>query len=158
MRNSPPGGYTLNFVRLEPSRLPEALALMARFYREEALEYREKRARSALEQLLAQPDYGGFWFIEAGGHAAGYFVLTVCYSLEFGGRYALLDEFFVEAESRGAGIGARALARIGEEAARMGLAALRLEVDRFHPRLRAFYARAGFEPHQRDLMTKWLRR
>ena len=132
--------------------------MMRRFYAGESLDYREARARGALEELAAGPDLGGFWFIEADGRAAGYFVLTVCYSLEFGGRYALLDEFFLEADRRGAGIGARALVRIQEEAARMGVAALRLEVDRLNPRIRGFYVRFGFEAHARDLMTKWLRR
>ena len=146
----------MDYIPLTSARIPEALGLMQRFYREEALEYRNERARAALEQLAAGPECGGWWFLEAGGRAAGYFVLTTCYSLEFGGRYVLLDEFFVDPDARGAGLGAQALVRIVEEARRMGAAAVRLEVDRANPRVRAFYARAGFAAHDRDLMTKWL--
>ncbi len=146
----------LDYTRLTPATLDQALAMMRSFYTEEVLEYREQRARAALEQLLAQPEFGGLWFIQADSQPVGYFVLTVCCSLEFGGRFALLDEFFVESANRGGGIGARVLQAVEEEAARMGVAAVRLEVDRLNPRVRAFYARSGFVPHERDLMTKWL--
>ncbi len=135
----------------------EALAMMRRFYAEEGLEFREERARRAVEHLAAHPEAGGFWFIEDGGRAVGYFALTLCHSLEFGGRFALLDEFFVEPEHRGAGVGALALARIEEEAASLGVEAVRLEADRGNPRVRAFYRRNGFTAHERDIMTKWLR-
>lgn len=138
------------------ARTGEGLAAMRRFYEEESLEFREERARQALEQLLEHPDCGGLWFIERGAAAVGYFVLTACWSLEFGGKYALLDEFFVERSRRGAGIGAAALRRILEEAERMDVSAIRLEVDRLNPRVRAFYQRSGFAAHDRDLMTRWL--
>jgi GNAT superfamily N-acetyltransferase len=147
----------LDYTRLDAQRITAALAMMRRFYSEEQLDFREERAHTALEYLAAHPEAGGFWFIQDGGRAVGYFVLTLCHSLEFGGRFALLDEFFVEAAQRGAGTGARALARIEEEAARMGVDAVRLEVDRANVRARAFYARSGFAAHERDLMTKWLR-
>lgn len=147
---------TLDFVHLTAERAREALALMQRFYAEESLEYREDRARGALAQLLEHPEYGGLWFIELNGATAGYFVLTACWSLEFGGKYALLDEFFVEQNRRGEGIGAAALQRITQEAGHMHVSAIRLEVDRQNPRVQAFYARSGFVSHDRDLMTKWL--
>jgi GNAT superfamily N-acetyltransferase len=151
------GEVALDYSRLTAGRILEALELMRRFYTEESLEFRVARAQSALEQLTADPSRGCLWFIESAGRAVGYFVITSCYSLEFGGRFALLDEFYVTPEARGAGVGAQALTRIQEEAARMGVAALRLEVDRHNPRVRAFYARSGFAAHDRDLMTKWLR-
>jgi len=147
----------LDYSRLAPDRIAEVLSLMRRFYTEESLEFREERARGALEELVARPELGGLWLIEVDGVAAGYFVLGMCFSLEFGGRFALLDEFYVEPGRRGAGLGARALERAQEEAARMGVATVRLEVDRDNSRLCAFYARSGFAAHERDLMTKWLR-
>jgi GNAT superfamily N-acetyltransferase len=146
----------LDYSRLTLDRCPQALAMMQRFYAEESLEYREERARPALEGIIARPELGGWWFILADGEAVGYFVLTACYSLEFGGRFALLDEFYVVPDRRGAGIGALVLDRVQEEAARMGVSAIRLEVDRLNPRVRGFYARSGFAAHDRDLMTKWL--
>jgi GNAT superfamily N-acetyltransferase len=149
---------TLDFVRLTAPRTPEALAVMQRFYEEESLEFREHRATHALQQLLAHPECGGLWFIELDGTIGGYFVLTACWSLEFGGKYALLDEFFVEPNRRGKGIGAAAMQRIVEESQHMGVQAIRLEVDRRNPRVQAFYQRSGFATEDRNLLTKWLLR
>jgi GNAT superfamily N-acetyltransferase len=146
----------LDYQRLTRDRIEEALAMMRRFYTEERLEFHEDRARPGLEELISGADRGGWWFILADGKVAGYFVLTISFSLEFGGRFALLDEFFVFAEFRGGGIGARALERVWEEATRMGVSAIRLEVDRINSRLQAFYTKSGFVVHDRDLMSKWL--
>jgi GNAT superfamily N-acetyltransferase len=147
---------TPTFLPLASDTVQTALALMRTFYTEEALDYREPRARGALLQLLAGPSHGGLWFIETGGVFIGYFVLTLGFSLEFAGRFALLDEFYVERAHRGHGIGTQALDFIQLTAESLGVAAIRLEVDRANPRARAFYQRAGFEPHDRDLMTKSL--
>jgi ribosomal protein S18 acetylase RimI-like enzyme len=129
---------------------------MSVFYAEEALDFRETRARTALEHLLSNPAHGIFRFIELDDEPVGYFVLTLGFSLEFGGRFALLDEFYVDREHRGRGIGALALSHIQSSAVELGVAALRLEVDRANQRVLDFYRRAGFTPHDRDLMTRWL--
>ena len=147
---------TASFAPLALDTVDTALTLMASFYAEEALDYQETRARRALESLLAAPTYGGLWFIQANGQLIGYFVLTLGFSLEFAGRFALLDEFYVAPAHRGRGAGAQALDYIQAAAASLGCDAIRLEVDRANPRVRAFYQRSGFQPHERDLMTKWL--
>jgi GNAT superfamily N-acetyltransferase len=138
---------------LTADRIPDALHMMERFYAEIGLEFVSARARHALEGLA---QFGGWWFLESEGVAIGYFVLTIGYSLEFGGRYALLDEFFVEPAWRGKGIGTAALDRILEEAAAMGVAAVHLEADRHDGRVQAFYQRAGFAPRGREMMTRWV--
>ncbi len=144
------------FLPLTSATLDRALAQMADFYAEESLDFRESRARGALEQLIANPALGLFQFIQVDGEAVGYFVLTLGFSLEFAGRFALLDEFYVDPAHRGCGLGVQALAYIQRAAASLGVAAIRLEVDRGNPRVRAFYQRAGFVAHDRDLMTQWL--
>jgi GNAT superfamily N-acetyltransferase len=147
---------TPTFLPLAADTIETALAFMRAFYTEEALDYREPRARRGLQQLLADPSHGGLWFIQSGGRSIGYFALTLGFSFEFAGRFALLDEFYVESAHRGHGLGVQALDFIQLTADSLGVAAVRLEVDRANPRLCAFYRRAGFEPHDRDLMTKWL--
>jgi GNAT superfamily N-acetyltransferase len=135
---------------LTPDRVDEALGMMERFYGEMHLDFARDRARCALEGLGG---FGGWWFLEADGRAVGYFVLTIGYSLEFGGRFALLDEFFIEREWRGRGLGAAAMERIVEEARAMGAGALHLEAD---GHVVEFYARSGFTARGRDMMTRWL--
>jgi len=135
---------------LTVDRMEEALGMMERFYAEVGIEFQRDRARRALESL---PGFGGWWFLEKDGHRAGYFVLTLGYSLEFGGRYALLDEFFVEKVWRGQGLGASAMPRILEEARAMGAGAIHLEAD---GHVCEFYRRSGFVARHREMMSRWM--
>ncbi|SDH19806.1 GNAT family N-acetyltransferase [Agrococcus jejuensis] len=59
------------------------------------------------------------------------------------GTVALLDELYVEPDARGAGIGARVLALVAEEAARRGATGLEVEVDEPDVDAQRFYDREG---------------
>jgi GNAT superfamily N-acetyltransferase len=143
------------FLPLTVAGVDRALEMMAQLYIGN-MRFDTDWARSAIEWLIENDSCGAAWFIEAAGQTAGYLVLTIGYSLEFHGRYGLLDEIFVEEPFRSQGIGTQALA-FAEHVCRLrGLPALRLEVGRTNPRAEALYRRAGFNPHDRDLMTKWL--
>lgn len=136
------------------------LDLIRGLYGAEHIPFDEERATRALGGLLAEPSLGWVWIAERGDagdrQAAGYAVVTYGYSLEFGGRFALLDELFIAEQHRGAGLGRDLLARIAEECRQRGLHAVRLEVERENERACGLYRRAGFEVHDRDLMTLWL--
>ena len=145
----------VTFLPVTAAGVERALAMMAQLYSGN-MRYDSVHARSAIEWLIENDSCGAAWFIEAAGQQAGYLVLTVGYSLEFHGRYGLLDELFVEEAYRGQGIGTHALA-FAEQVCRLrALKALRLEVGRANPRAQTLYTRVGFHPHDRDLMTKWL--
>ena len=136
------------------------LALLLDFiqglYATEHIPLDEDRAARALGGLLEEPSLGWVWIVERRGEPVGYAVVTLGYSLEFGGRFALLDELFIAEEHRGAGLGRHLLARIGGECRARGLRAVRLELERANARACDLYRRAGFEAHDRDLMTLWL--
>jgi GNAT superfamily N-acetyltransferase len=114
------------------------------------------RARHATERLLAEPEFGGVWLIEVDGALAGYIVVLLGYSLEFGGQFGLLDELFISESYRGTGIGGAALAFADEQSRARGWKALRLEVDQRNLRAQNLYRRSGFQMHDRFLMTKWI--
>lgn len=143
------------FLPLTAAGVDRALEMMARLYAG-AIPYDEAHARQAIQWLIDNDACGAAWFIQSGGQAAGYLVLTIGYSLEFHGRYGLLDELYVEEAFRGQGVGAQALAFAVEVCRLRGLQALRLEVGRDNPRAQALYARSGFHAHDRDLMTRWV--
>src|SRR5579883_3166651 len=82
----------------------------------------------AMRELAAHPEFGGAWLILADGAAAGFLVLTACYSLEFHGAFGLLDEFYIAGPWRGKGLGTAALTFIDEECRSRGWKAVRLEV------------------------------
>ena len=132
------------------------LALRRAFCLHENMAFDEGTARVALENLLADGSLGRVWLLHLGAAAAGYVVLTLGYSLEFGGRDAFVDELYVEEPHRGKGLGSLAL-RLAEDTCRaLGVRALHLEVDRDNGRARAVYEKAGFEDRNNYLLTKRL--
>ena len=125
-------------------------------YATEHIPLDEDRAVRALGGLLEEPSLGWVWIVERRGEPVGYAVVTLGYSLEFGGRFALLDELFIAESHRGAGVGRQVLDRIAEACRERGLQAVRLEVERTNVGACGLYRRAGFVAHDRDLMTLWL--
>ena len=133
------------------------LELMRAFYAEEHLVFEEVGARKAVVDLVEKPEAGRVFFLEAGeGGVAGYVVLTFGWSLEFHGRFVLLDEIYLKRELRGRGLGQRVLADVEAWAKAEGAATVRLEVNDANTGARRFYERAGFKDGVRDVRTKWL--
>ena len=83
---------------------------------------------------------------------AGYIALTYGYSLEFGGRDAFIDEFYIRPDFRGEGLGQTILGLIQQEAERLGIRALHLEVARTNLRAQRLYARANFQPRNKYVL------
>jgi ribosomal protein S18 acetylase RimI-like enzyme len=144
------------FVPLSHASIPDALKYREQLYLHEDLSYEPGDAARLLAELIDNPELGVLWLIEANGRVAGYLLLTLCYSLEFQGRFGLLDEFFIDEQWRGQGIGAAALDFVQKECAARSLKALRLEVTHTNVRALELYRRHGFTVESRHLMTKWL--
>jgi diamine N-acetyltransferase len=56
--------------------------------------------RITLAKILKNDSLGRVWLIQHGGEAIGYIVLTFGYSLEYQGRDAFIDEFYIQASHR----------------------------------------------------------
>jgi GNAT superfamily N-acetyltransferase len=150
------GFVSTEFRPAEIADLDRIVPMMSRLYGQDGLPFDAARVRGTAEWLLAHPDSGGIWTIEADGAAAGYIVMTVCASLEFHGRFALLDELYLEEPWRGRGLGARAIEFAAQWAQARGMAAVRLETAHDNLRAQRLYRKRGFVLHDRHLMTKWL--
>jgi len=94
--------------------------------------------------LLRNRNLGEIWLVRNLNSNSGYIAVCYSYSIEFGGRDAFVDEFYIAAAERGKGIGARALKEIAALLRARGIVAVHLEVDGTNERARAAYARAGF--------------
>ena len=146
----------INFRQAEAGDLAALVSMMREFNEHERINFDEAEVRAALTRLLDDESLGRVWLIESAGAAAGYLVLTFGYSLEFRGRDAFVDELFVGSQFRGLGLGRRAL-EFAEEACRsLGIRALHLEVERSNVWAQSLYRKAGFEDHDRYLLTKWV--
>lgn len=114
--------------------------------------------RIVLTELLTEPTLGRAWLIENEVDVVGYAIVTYGFSIEFAGRFGLIDELYVVPARRGLGIGTDVLKQIENALLNEGVAAIRLEVERFNLAAERLYRRFGFEAHDRNLMTKWLKR
>jgi GNAT superfamily N-acetyltransferase len=143
------------FLPVTAANIDRVVPMMAQLYVNGDSPFDAARARRATATLLTEPEFGGAWMIDVGGTLAGYLVVLLGYSLEFGGRFGLLDELFVAESHRGCGLGAEALAFADRECRARGWQALRLEVGQENHRAMSLYRRSGFQMHNRFLMTKW---
>lgn len=150
-------GKKPHFQAVTKGAADQLLALMRRLYAHGSMPWRQADARRAVRELLAHKRLGGAWFITVSGEVIGYFVLTLAFSLEFGGAFALLDELYVHELWRERGIGRKALRFVEQQARAMGARAVRLEAGYDNERAVTFYERSGLQREKRYLMTKRLR-
>lgn len=153
---------SLSWHEAAPADAEAVLACMREFYAEESLVFDGAAQGAALDELLRKPELGAVFFLRGGdasaggGAPCGHLVLTWACSLEFGGRFVLLDELWLAPTARGRGEGKRAVEFAAAWAREHGAKALRLEVAHENERARAVYAKAGLEAHARDFMTRRL--
>jgi GNAT superfamily N-acetyltransferase len=113
--------------------------------------------RSALEELVRGDDWGRALVAWTGDEPIGYAVFAFCFSLEFGGREAFLDEIYVTPGHRERGLGGRFLDLVEAEARSLGLRAIHLEVERGNRRAQQMYASRGYVDRSRfHLLSKTL--
>ncbi|WP_242107764.1 GNAT family N-acetyltransferase [Luteimonas aquatica] len=130
------------------------IALMRAFYAEDRIEFDEARVRRGIDALLADPANGeALLWLDEDGNVAGYAIVTACFSIEQGGRYALLDELYLAPSARGRGWGRQSLSLLERRAADRGARRMRLEVNRHNAAARGLYLRLGYRDEARDLLT-----
>src|SRR5437660_2355568 len=132
------------------------LELMRELYQHEAMNFDEEVARSALKKTLLDSTLGSAYLILLDEQPAGYFVLTFCFSLEFHGKFALLDEIYVRKALRKQKMGTKVIEFVEGICKKMGIKALRLEVGQENQAAQSLYGATGFQKDPRYLFTKWL--
>lgn len=138
--------------RATPEHLDSLLVLIGEFCEIDQHPYDECRLRQSLPPLLESDDFGVVWRVVS--PSEGYAVVTWGYSLESGGREALIDELYLR--RRGEGLGAKLVSHILHDCRRRGLVRIFLETESHNERVRGFYAAAGFEEDDSVWMSQWL--
>lgn len=110
----------------------------------------QERVRAALIPLLENDQHGLVWMM--GDPPSGYAVVTWGYSIESGGRDALLDELYLR--RRGEGLGALAIEQILTDLGQRGLKRIFLETEKPNEAVRRFYARHGFRQEDSVWMSR----
>ena len=129
------------------------LDFMRDYYAFDGHHYDREPARKALLGLLNNPTFGLAWLILDSGTPIGYVVLCFGYSLEYLGRDAFLDEFYLVESHRRRGWGRKALEFVREQAALHHVRAIHLEVVQRNTNALEFYTKLGFKDHGHHLMS-----
>ncbi|HET8889131.1 MAG TPA: GNAT family N-acetyltransferase, partial [Candidatus Angelobacter sp.] len=144
------------FQLISDQELSTLLELMREFYSQQQMRFDEAAASRAVTSALNAPGLAQIYFIFRGPELAGYFTLTYCFSLEFHGRFGLLDELYLREPFRRQKLGKAVVAFAEDLCKKAGIEALRLEVGRENQPAQSLYRTAGFKEDERNLMTKWL--
>ncbi len=132
------------------------LRFMREYYAFDGHGFEEQKAHVALMALLRDASLGRAWLILDGAGAVGYVVLCFGYSLEWFGRNAFVDEFYLLEEYRRRGW-CRKTMEFLEEAARMvGVRAIHLEVVCENAAALQVYGKLGFVEHDNTFLSKWI--
>ncbi len=135
--------------------LRSLLPLVAEFCAVDGHDYDEKVVLAGLVPLLEEGVAGQVWVVEGEDGLGGYGVVTWGWSLESGGRDALLDELYVRVRDRGAGTAL--LEAILAAARGSGASRMFLETEASNTAARRFYSRAGFDEERSVWMQRPLR-
>lgn len=127
--------------------------LMRQFYAEANFRLHEEGAFRAFEALLDDSRLGQVWMIEDDGHPAGFVVLTVSFSMEYGGLRGFVDDFYVAPQYRRRGLGHAALEEVKRACRRRGVRALLVETGPGNEAALSAYRSVGFEDSGRSLLT-----
>jgi ribosomal protein S18 acetylase RimI-like enzyme len=132
------------------------LKFMAAYYAFDGHGFDEQKARVALTTLLRDPDLGCVWLIRDGEVPVGYVVICFSYSLEWLGRDAFVDEFYLLPEYRGRGWGRKTMVFVEDSARSLNVRALHLEVVRQNAAALQVYRKLGFKDRESTFLSKWI--
>ena len=142
----------LNIVTSD--ELDQLLPLVRQYHELEEIKLTEHEREMAVTPLLGESLFGRIWLISIKGKVIGYIALCFGYSIEFAGRDAFVDEFFIAEPHRGRGYGRFVLEAVCDKAKILGVHALHLEVARINERAMKLYRSVGFTPREKfHLMT-----
>ncbi|HUR32863.1 MAG TPA: GNAT family N-acetyltransferase [Vicinamibacterales bacterium] len=136
--------------------VPVLATLMGEFYAEGGYPLPSAQAARTFERLLAAPDRGLVWLMVHEGQPAGFVVLTVSFSMEFGGLRGFVDDLFVAPAFRRRGLASEALEVLKEACHTRGVRALLVETSLDNDLAVRVYRRAGFAENGRLLLTQAL--
>jgi ribosomal protein S18 acetylase RimI-like enzyme len=139
-----------------PSDAPALLCLACAYYAEEGRRL-DAAGEAALVQIARGEPLARAWLMRACGRPIGYLVITLGYSVEYGGTDGFIDELYLVPDGRGRGLGRKLLNHAFAEAAQLGIRTLHLEVEADNARAAQLYSSAGFEETGRRLMRRHVR-
>jgi ribosomal protein S18 acetylase RimI-like enzyme len=122
--------------------LDQLLGLAREYCLEDRHAWDPDRAKAGFGPLLEADTHGIVWVAEEDSAIFGYAVVTWSWSIESGGRDALLDEIYVR--DRGGGVGSELIAGVIDDCRARGIPRIFLETELHNEGARRLYRRHGF--------------
>ena len=116
----------------------------------------EGALRNGVTGVLQCKEQGFFLVAVQAERIVGFSDVSFIWALEHGGRAGWLEELYVEPSLRNCGVGLKLLQAVQAECAVQGCAAIDIEIDIDHERVRSLYEKAGFTSLPRSRMVKRL--
>jgi GNAT superfamily N-acetyltransferase len=142
--------------RAEPADQADLCRLLASQLDEHHIRLDAARLANAVGGVLDVPARGFFLVARDGRLAVGAAYVSFIWALEHGGHAGWLEELYVVPARRESGLGTRLLEAAMDEARNAGCAALDLEIDADHERVRSLYQRHGFTTLPRSRVVRRL--
>ncbi|MCB5944835.1 GNAT family N-acetyltransferase [Acidocella sp. KAb 2-4] len=111
-------------------------------------------AEATIAHVAAGEPLAPAYILELDGETAGFFILTLGYSVENGGADGFIDDLYLRPELRGRGLGRRAVELAIAAARELGIRALLLEVEAPNQRAYDLYRKMGFTDTKRRLLRQ----
>jgi len=148
--------HTLVIRRAGPEHTAEVQRLLAAQLAEHGIAISTGRLAQAIAGVIDVPRRGFFLVALHGTTGIGVAYVSFLWALEHGGPAGWLEELYVVPEHREGGVGTQLLEAVIAAATAAGCAALDLEIDQGHERVRSLYARHGFTPLPRSRVVRKL--
>ena len=139
--------------RASHNDIPRLVDLMEQFYAESSYALDRSWASRSFERLLGDEGLGAAWLARHGADVAGYVVVTLKHSMEFGGVDAFIDDLFVRANFRRQGVASALLSALFEHCRDVHAAAVHVEVGPENAPARALYRTCGLSDQGRVTLT-----
>ena len=142
---------TLTFDPAAEADADALLGLARAFHRDEGHPIGDA-GEAALRQVARGEPMARAWIVRQQGEAIGYVIITLGFSIEYGGRDGFIDDLYLVPSARGHGLGRQLLEFALAQATGLGIGTLHLEVETGNDTATRLYRRAGFEATGRRLM------
>ncbi|WP_026712026.1 GNAT family N-acetyltransferase [Flavobacterium filum] len=139
------------FKPLSVSDIDKILQMLEEFYAIDHYPFEIETSTKLFHQFIENENLGKAWLIFDENEIVGYAILTFVFSFEYQGRIAFLDELYIKKSAQGKGFGKQTLHFIRQEAHKLSLKIIYLEVEPHNHAAQKLYIANDFEEHKRKL-------
>lgn len=142
----------LTFKPISEVDIEQITILMEEFYQIDGYPFNRQITNHLFQEFIKDEKLGKAWLVYYQNELVGYVILTFVFSFEYQGKIAFLDELYLKESARGQGIGKEIVRFVQDEAAKLSLKIIYLEVETHNQAAQKLYIANDFSIHLRKIM------